>query len=106
MSNRGYIINNRKSKIENRKSRPSAPDTRHPMAVSVGANTLSRQCGAVDLLDLIGNTPLLRLRRLAPANPRVEIYAKAEWTNPGGSVKDRPAKNMILEGERSGQLQT
>ncbi|HZP84849.1 MAG TPA: cysteine synthase family protein [Chthonomonadaceae bacterium] len=60
--------------------------------------------GPVDLLDLIGNTPLIRLHRLAPRNPRVTIYGKAEWANPGGSVKDRPARNMILEGERSGQL--
>src|SRR5579871_2214122 len=60
--------------------------------------------GPVDLIDLIGNTPLVRLNRIRPANPRVALYAKAEWANPGGSVKDRPARNMILEGERSGQL--
>ena len=58
----------------------------------------------VGLLDLVGNTPLIRLRRIVPRNPRVAIYAKAEWANPGGSVKDRPAKNMLLEGERSGRL--
>jgi cysteine synthase B len=46
----------------------------------------------------------VQLRRVVPANPRVQIFAKAEWTNPGGSVKDRPALNMILEGERSGAL--
>jgi cysteine synthase B len=55
------------------------------------------------LLDLIGNTPLLKLLHLNE-NPHVEIYAKAEWANPGGSVKDRPALNMILEGERTGAL--
>jgi cysteine synthase B len=55
------------------------------------------------LLDLIGNTPLIKLANLV-GNPRVEIYGKAEWANPGGSVKDRPALNMILEGERSGAL--
>ncbi|HLK56713.1 MAG TPA: PLP-dependent cysteine synthase family protein, partial [Chthonomonadaceae bacterium] len=60
--------------------------------------------GPSDLIDLIGNTPLIRLHRLVPRNPKVEIYGKAEWANPGGSVKDRPARNMILEGERSGQL--
>ncbi|MGH9839090.1 MAG: PLP-dependent cysteine synthase family protein [Blastocatellia bacterium] len=55
------------------------------------------------LASLIGNTPLLKLN--APsANPQVEIYAKAEWANPGGSVKDRPALKMILEGERTGAL--
>jgi cysteine synthase B len=58
----------------------------------------------VGLLALVGNTPLIRLRHVVPSNPRVEVYAKAEWANPGGSVKDRPAKNMLLEGERSGRL--
>lgn len=53
--------------------------------------------------ELVGNTPLLRLLHLTP-NREVEIYAKAEWFNPGGSVKDRPALNMIFEGERSGRL--
>ena len=58
---------------------------------------------ATTLPDLIGNTPLLRLQNL-DVNPQVEIYAKAEWANPGGSVKDRPALRMILEAERSGAL--
>ncbi len=56
------------------------------------------------LLSKIGNTPLLRIRTLLKDNNDVEIYAKAEWFNPGGSVKDRPALNMILEGEKSGAL--
>jgi cysteine synthase B len=60
--------------------------------------------GPRELIDLIGNTPLIRLRCLVPRNPKVELYAKAEWANPGGSVKDRPARSMILEGERSGDL--
>ena len=55
------------------------------------------------ILDLIGNTPLLKLQYLND-NPRVEIYGKAEWANPGGSIKDRPALKMILEGERTGAL--
>ncbi len=54
------------------------------------------------ILEAIGNTPLIRIRKLAP--PSVEIYAKAEWFNPGGSVKDRAAINMIREAERSGKL--
>ncbi len=58
----------------------------------------------VSVLDRIGNTPLLRFSRVGREFPEVEFYAKAEWFNPGGSVKDRPALNMILEGERSGQL--
>src|SRR3954463_3816656 len=60
-----------------------------------------------DIIDQVGNTPLLRLGRLASAHslsPKVEIYAKAEWFNPGGSVKDRAALYMIREGERQGLL--
>ncbi|HMX94508.1 MAG TPA: pyridoxal-phosphate dependent enzyme, partial [Elusimicrobiota bacterium] len=57
------------------------------------------------LLDRIGNTPLLRLERLSRwLPPGVEVYAKAEFTNPGGSVKDRAAKNMILEAIKTGEL--
>src|ERR1044072_201757 len=49
----------------------------------------------------IGHTPLLRLRLIGTDVP---VFAKAEHLNPGGSVKDRPALSMILEGERSGRL--
>src|SRR3978361_540768 len=59
---------------------------------------------AHDLIGNIGNTPLLRLAKVAAEFPGIEIYAKAEYFNPGGSVKDRPALNMILEGERAGLL--
>ena len=58
------------------------------------------------VLDLIGNTPLVRLRRIERDCPGVELYAKAEWQTPGGSVKDRPAARMIAEGERSGALRS
>lgn len=58
----------------------------------------------VEAWELVGNTPLLRLRNVAPQMSRVEVYAKAEWFNPGGSVKDRPALSMILDGERTGRL--
>ena len=58
----------------------------------------------VRLLDRIGNTPLLRFERIVADFPNVEFYAKAEWFNPGGSVKDRPAYSMIREGERTGEL--
>ena len=54
---------------------------------------------------LVGNTPLLRLQRLtSKLSPRVEIYAKAEWFNPGGSIKDRPALNIINTALASGEL--
>jgi cysteine synthase B len=56
------------------------------------------------ILDLIGNTPLIKLQRMGSEFRPVEIYIKAEWFNPGGSVKDRPAYRMISEGERLGQL--
>jgi len=56
------------------------------------------------LLDQIGNTPLIRLKKLDSQFPGVEIHAKAEFFNPGGSVKDRAGLNMILDGERSGRL--
>jgi cysteine synthase B len=56
------------------------------------------------VLAHIGNTPLLRLARIDADLPGIEIYAKAEYFNPGGSVKDRPALNMILDGEVTGRL--
>ncbi len=56
------------------------------------------------VLAQIGHTPLLRLAKLAVDFPGIEIFGKAEYFNPGGSVKDRPALNMILEGERTGKL--
>ncbi|MGE3276940.1 MAG: PLP-dependent cysteine synthase family protein [Vicinamibacterales bacterium] len=56
------------------------------------------------ILDLIGETPLLRLSRLERDVPGVELYAKAEWKNPGGSVKDRAAARMVREGLASGAL--
>lgn len=60
---------------------------------------------ARDLVSLIGGTPLLRLNAVARhLAPGVELYAKAEWTNPGGSVKDRAALRMIVEGIRQGRL--
>jgi cysteine synthase B len=53
---------------------------------------------------LIGNTPLIRLPSFETGLRNVELYAKAEWKNPGGSVKDRPAARMIADGERAGKL--
>jgi len=49
----------------------------------------------VGLEAAVGNTPLLPLHRLARLSPGVQVYAKAEWFNPGGSVKDRPALNIL-----------
>src|SRR6266498_776815 len=60
---------------------------------------------AADLTAHVGNTPLLPLRRLSRGlSPRVKVFAKAEWFNPGGSVKDRPALNIIRTGLANGRL--
>jgi cysteine synthase B len=55
------------------------------------------------ILDLVGNTPMVELTKLQP-NPAVKLYAKLEGNNPGGSVKDRPAKSMILKAIERGTL--
>jgi S-sulfo-L-cysteine synthase (O-acetyl-L-serine-dependent) len=58
-----------------------------------------------DIESLIGNTPLLGFRSLTAHLPEdVQVFAKAEWTNPGGSVKDRAAANIIRQAERDGRL--
>jgi cysteine synthase B len=62
-----------------------------------------KHAGPTSLIDWIGRTPLVRLRRFE-TRPGVELYAKLEMKNPGGSVKDRAARAMMLEGERSGAL--
>ncbi len=61
---------------------------------------------ALSVLDLVGNTPLLEIRRLTPGliPAGVRIFAKLEGFNPGGSVKDRPAKNMLETGIAEGKL--
>ncbi len=67
--------------------------------------TFSKTLPDPAILHLVGNTPLLRLSRVDPSLPAgVEVYAKAEWYNPGGSVKDRPVLWMIRDGERRGLL--
>lgn len=78
--------------------------------MTTAVRTNSRLQSSVDraehpLLGMIGNTPLIPLRVIASdLAPDVELYGKAEWYNPGGSVKDRAALYMIREGERSGVL--
>ena len=76
-----------------------------PKAIIDNSSSRTRRfCEPLEAWELVGNTPLLRLRNIMPQSSRVEIYAKAEWFNPGGSVKDRPALGMILDGERTGRL--
>jgi cysteine synthase B len=67
---------------------------------------LSKKVLSSSILDRVGNTPLLKIDRITRGlkNKDVEIYAKAEWFNPGGSVKDRPALRIIEEAEKSGRL--
>ena len=58
-----------------------------------------------DIIDLVGNTPLLGFRRItSELGARTRVLAKAEWYNPGGSIKDRAALSMVLDGERRGLL--
>lgn len=56
------------------------------------------------ILDQIGNTPLYQVRLFEKEFPKVKIFAKMEFNNPGGSVKDRPARRMVLEGLQKGEL--
>lgn len=74
-----------------------------PLAATVRPNSAAPPIGQ-HLLERIGNTPLLKIERIGADFPDVEFYAKAEWFNPGGSVKDRAAYSMIREGERCGRL--
>jgi len=70
--------------------------------MSLAADT--RLGSASSVVDLVGRTALIPLRRVTASASGVEIYAKAEFQNPGGSVKDRAAVRIILDAERSGQL--
>src|SRR5215471_16538533 len=56
------------------------------------------------VIDAVGNTPLLRLERVARSAPSVEVYLKLEFANPGGSVKDRPALRMMKDALADGRL--
>jgi cysteine synthase B len=71
---------------------------------SIDTSSVLNRAPDSSVLDMIGRTPLVRLHQFERENPGVELYAKAEWQNPGGSVKDRAAARMILEGEASGKL--
>ena len=64
--------------------------------------TRSRRLSSV--LDAVGNTPLIRLEKVAKSAPGVEVYVKLEFMNPGGSVKDRPALRMMTDAIKDGRL--
>lgn len=73
----------------------------------IDQNSLAPACPVIvdqSILKKIGNTPLIHLKNISKRYPNVEIYAKAEWRNAGGSVKSRPALQMIEDGEASGKL--
>lgn len=72
--------------------------------VSTVASPPTSLTAGKDLLDLVGNTPLLGFQRITAGLGNVRVLAKAEWYNPGGSVKDRAALSMVLDGERRGLL--
>ena len=78
----------------------------NPVAQRTADVDLSREQSQVGakLLDVVGNTPLLRLDRISAATPGIVILGKAEWTNPGGSVKDRAAAAIVKSAIASGEL--
>ena len=78
--------------------------TETPAPHILATQKTNRDAKAIRIIDAIGNTPLIELSKISAEVAPVRILGKAEWFNPGGSVKDRPALNMILEGERSGAL--
>lgn len=76
----------------------------HPIRETFNFEKRLREERKYSLLFSIGNTPLIQIHQMAKHLHRVKIYAKAEWLNPGGSVKDRAGLKIIEDGERSGQL--
>jgi cysteine synthase B len=70
----------------------------------VSGMTTTRLFAPASMIDLIGATPLVRLRTFGVDTPGVELYAKAEFQNPGGSVKDRAAASILREARRTGRL--
>src|ERR1700681_3666271 len=82
---------------------PDSPATASAEAVAQRIASHTASLGRRSL-ELIGNTPLLRLERLSRNLPGIELLGKAEWYNPGGSVKDRAASNIVAQGRASGKF--
>jgi cysteine synthase B len=82
---------------------PALSPAEKPEALREAAPGLGETLGH-SLIERIGNTPLLRLDGLTPDLPGVALLGKAEWYNPGGSVKDRAAANIVAQARRNGQL--
>src|ERR1700730_17638056 len=87
-------------------ARTEVPDSSPHAGSGVEARPLTGQADRLGRrsLELIGNTPLLRLERLTHDLPGIELLGKAEWFNPGGSVKDRAASNIVAEARASGKF--
>src|SRR5579862_4039767 len=68
------------------------------------SGTLGTMLPGTTLLERIGNTPLIRLERLTAHLPGIQILGKAEWANPGGSVKDRAASAIVADARERGLL--
>src|SRR6202030_4448527 len=87
------------------RSAPSPPSTSSPRGIDGAQGPIPmlwamQRTVAAGITKQIGNTPLLRVRLFEREFPNLEVYAKAEWLNPGGSVRDRPARSTIEGGER------
>ncbi len=72
--------------------------------ITEGTSTLQAPVFKKSILESVGNTPLIKLNKITRGLRNVQIYAKAEWFNPGGSVKDRPALRIIEDAEKTGML--
>jgi len=79
-------------------------ETKNGIAKFKNKTRHSLEVDALDILSAIGNTPLVELRVLSHNKPKVRIFGKLEGSNPGGSIKDRPAYYMIKKAEDSGEL--
>ena len=79
------------------------PDSSTPADVAAATRPVASTFGRRSL-ELIGNTPLLRLERLTRDLPGIQLLGKAEWFNPGGSVKDRAASNIVAQARASGKF--
>src|SRR5205085_10053090 len=81
--------------------KPLAPKVAQVSATATDAPRLG-----IRGVERVGNTPLLRLERIAANFPNIELLGKAEWLNPGGSVKDRAASNIVAQARAAGKLTT
>jgi cysteine synthase B len=84
--------------------KPEFFDSMSSLTTTSTPPTSSAHSLGTNLLERIGNTPLIRLDHLSAHVPGVQILGKAEWMNPGGSVKDRAASSIVAAAQRSGQL--